>query len=45
MVYQDLKAYRKIGGSRTFVGTIKHLKTRHFALLLLACVEGYIVRI
>lgn len=36
MMYQDLKAYRKIGGNRTFVGSIKHLKT-------ITCFEGYII--
>lgn len=43
MVYQDLKAYRKIGGNKTFVDSIKHLKPRHFALLLLTCLEGHII--
>lgn len=41
MAYLDLKSYRKsrIG---TFVGGIKHLKTKQFEPLLLTCFEGYI---
>lgn len=41
MAYLDLKSYRK-SRNRTFVGGIKHLKTKQFELLLLTCFEGYI---
>lgn len=47
MVYQDLKAYRKIGGNRTFVGSVRHFESNTLCSLIAnnkgLYIEGYII--